>query len=144
MDAERFEFEPSPGRKFTGVVHPFDKAFPVAMQLTALLAGPLMTAINAAKEDVIALHSAGHELDGATILHALGKVDVETLGKPLSDALNTLAARPALLNDLLAYSYFEGESLGKPETRNKAFTGHFGDLPKVVWEIVRANGWLPF
>lgn len=77
----------------------------------------------------------------------LSSLEIDFSGIDLGQLRSTLldGTGEALILDLLRQTYREGKTLDSTVAGNAldAFRGSYGDLYRVVWEVIQGNGFLP-
>lgn len=109
-------------------LHPAVEGQRLMCQILALAAGPLADLATAYQR------TDGNGLDA--------DVDLAAVGRQMGAALAS-DAPPRLIRDLLRYTARDGKALAQDGGFNDAYTGNYGELLFALWEVVKANRFLP-
>lgn len=120
------------------LLHPAEEGWPLAAEIASLAAEPFARVIDAW------LKTSKDLEDGLDFTEVLKGLDWGQVGKDVAEALRLLAKRPDLLKKLFSHTTRNGKPLSHPLNFDEAFRGNYKEMGQALFEVVKANGFLPF
>lgn len=117
--------------------HPATEGGRVMCQILGLVTGPLARLIVSAFKAM----EGGGTL-GDVLSRDISDLDLDGVGQQVGAVLLSEAS-PKLIRELMRYVSRDGQRLSVDHAYNVAYTANYGELILALWEVVKANGFLP-
>lgn len=113
------------------------EALPLALELLAMGAGPLLQFV----EKAVKVTDAKDAEDLQTII---ANLDFNAMALDLKSSLSAIAQKPELIRSVFNGTLRDGKDLGIDMIYNQAFAGNWSEWYQAIFSILKANGFLAF
>lgn len=125
------------GHLYEVTLHPTEDGIPLAAEVMSYLAEPFARLIDAWVQGQ-------DDLENVELEDILRDVDWSAVGSDVSKVLQKIALNPGLVKRLLKHTTRDGKGLEMPSVFNEAYQGNYVELGLALFQVCKANGFLPF